>query len=106
MLKIDLNLEHNSRTEFSYLKWFYDCGQNLVTNDLKHLMDQLEERILQTDQLTIPSKRLQHRVNCTLQCLFNHQLFLLSVVDFYGFIFIEDSYYCYNTNCYNFLIFK
>jgi len=27
------------------------CGQSLATNVLKHLMDQLEERILQNDQL-------------------------------------------------------
>jgi len=38
-----------------------DYGQSLVTNALKHLMDQLEERILQTDQLKNASKRLQHR---------------------------------------------
>jgi len=37
----------------------YGCGQNLATNALKHLMDQLEERILQTDQLKNASKRLQ-----------------------------------------------
>ena len=29
-------------------------------------MDQLEERILQIDQLKNASKRLQHRVDCTL----------------------------------------
>ena len=27
------------------------CSQSIATNALKHLMDQLEERILQTDQL-------------------------------------------------------
>ena len=32
------------------------CGQSLATNALKHLMDQLEERILQTDQLKNTSK--------------------------------------------------
>jgi len=42
------------------------CGQNLATNTLKHLMDQLEERILQTDQLKNASKRLQYRINRTL----------------------------------------
>jgi len=42
------------------------CGQNLATNTLKHLMDQLEERILQTDQLKNTSKRLQYRINRTL----------------------------------------
>jgi len=39
------------------------CGKNLATNALKHLMDQLEERILQIDQLKNASKRLQHRVD-------------------------------------------
>jgi len=34
-----------------------------ATNALKLLMDQLEERILQTDQLKNASKRLQHRVD-------------------------------------------
>jgi len=28
-----------------------DCGQKLATNTLKRLMDQLEERLLQNDQL-------------------------------------------------------
>jgi len=31
-------------------------GQSLARNALKHLMDQLEERILQTDQLKNASK--------------------------------------------------
>ena len=44
----------------------YGCGQSLVTNALKCLMDQLEEKILQTDQLKNASKRLQHRVDYTL----------------------------------------
>jgi len=35
-----------------------ETGQNLVTNALKHLMDQLEERILQIDQLKNTLKRL------------------------------------------------
>jgi len=34
------------------------CGQSLATNTLKHLMNQLGERILQTDQLKNVSKRL------------------------------------------------
>jgi len=42
------------------------CSQNLATNALKRLMDQLEEKILQTDQLKNSSKRLQHRVDHTL----------------------------------------
>jgi len=37
-------------------------GQSLATNALKHLIDQLEEIILQIDQLKNASKRLQHRV--------------------------------------------
>jgi len=37
----------------------YGCDQSLATNALKHLMDQLEERILQTDQLKNVSKHLQ-----------------------------------------------
>jgi len=43
------------------------CSQSLATNALKRLMDQLEERSLQTDQLKNASKRLQHRVDHT-QC--------------------------------------
>jgi len=39
------------------------CGQSLATNALKHLMDQLEERILQINQLKNTSKCLQHRVD-------------------------------------------
>jgi len=35
-----------------------DCGQSLTTNTLKHLMNQLEEEILQTDQLKNASKCL------------------------------------------------
>jgi len=35
----------------------------LATNALKHVMDQLEEKILQTDQLKNASKHLQHRVD-------------------------------------------
>jgi len=34
------------------------CSQSLATNALKHLMGQLEERILQTDQLKNISKLL------------------------------------------------
>jgi len=37
------------------------CNESLATNALKHLMDQLEERILQTNQL----KRLQHCIDRT-----------------------------------------
>jgi len=37
---------------------YLSYGQSLATNALKRLLDQLEERILQTDQL---KKRLQHR---------------------------------------------
>jgi len=40
------------------------CGQSLVTNTLKYLMDQLEERILQIYQLK-NAKRLQYRVDST-----------------------------------------
>jgi len=36
----------------------YDCDQSFATNALKHLMDQLEARILQTDQLKNVPKRL------------------------------------------------
>jgi len=36
------------------------------SNALKHLMDQLEEKILQIDQLKNASKRLQHCVDRTL----------------------------------------
>jgi len=36
---------------------FIGCGQSLTTNALKRLMDQLKERILQTDQLKNISKR-------------------------------------------------
>jgi len=43
----------------------FGCGENLTTNALKHLMDQLEEKILQIDQLKNASKRL-HRVDRTL----------------------------------------
>jgi len=39
----------------------YRLCQRLAKNALKHL-DQLEERILQTDQLKNASKRLQHRI--------------------------------------------
>jgi len=39
----------------------YRLCQSLAKNALKHL-DQLEERILQTDQLKNASKRLQHRI--------------------------------------------
>jgi len=35
--------------------------QSLGINALKYLMDQLEERILQIDQLKNASKHLQHR---------------------------------------------
>jgi len=34
------------------------CDESLATNALKHLMDQLEERILQTGQLKNASKHL------------------------------------------------
>jgi len=40
--------------------------QSLATNALEHLINQLEERILQTDQLKNASKRLHHRVDRTL----------------------------------------
>jgi len=41
-------------------------SQSFASNALKHLMDKLEERILQTDQLKNASKRLQHRLDCIL----------------------------------------
>jgi len=41
------------------------CNQSLATNALKHLMDQLEERILQTNQLKTALKRLQHCIDRT-----------------------------------------
>jgi len=53
---------------FAYLRMnrrFTQAEQSFVTNALKNLMDQLEERILQTDQLKNASKRLQHRVDRT-----------------------------------------
>ena len=39
---------------------YYSCSQSLVINALKHLMDQLEKRILQIDQLKNASK---HRID-------------------------------------------
>ena len=42
--------------EITTVKRGKGCGQSLATNALKHLMDQLEERILQTDQLKNSSK--------------------------------------------------
>jgi len=38
----------------------------VATNALKYLIDQLEERILQSDQLKNTSKYLQHRIDHTL----------------------------------------
>jgi len=44
-----------------YIKALVHKGYGQSSNALKHLTDQLEERILQTDQLKNTSKRLQHR---------------------------------------------
>ena len=41
------------------------CDQSLAINALKRLMDQLGEKILQTDQLQNASKHLQYRVDHT-----------------------------------------
>ena len=43
--------------------------QSLTTNTLKRLMDQLEERILKTNQLKNTSKRLQHRIDPMNMCM-------------------------------------
>ena len=50
---------------FWCIDFYYRMCQSLATNALKRLMDRLEERILQTDQLKNPSKCLQHRVDYT-----------------------------------------
>jgi len=55
----------NRRLGMLFHLCIFGCGENLTTNALKHLMDQLEERILQIDQLKNASKRL-HRVDRTL----------------------------------------
>jgi len=52
------------------------CGQSLATNALKHLMDQLEERILQTDQL----KTLQSVCSIALTPAFSE---LFHLIDLY-----------------------
>jgi len=59
------------------------CGQSLATNALKHFMDRLKERILQTDQLKNASKRLQHSVDRILS-LFLSALLIIRIHIAYG----------------------
>ncbi|KAG5314766.1 HASP kinase, partial [Acromyrmex insinuator] len=54
----DIILNYNSAYDFVLCAGAMGCGQSLATNALKCLMDQLEKKILQTDQLKNASKHL------------------------------------------------
>ena len=73
-----MNIDHsfqrwNNLNLIKILVFFFillSYGQNLAANILKHLVDQLEQRILRTDQSKNALKHLHRvdRISCYIRC--------------------------------------